>query len=237
MMVRGFAWKLWVGIWMAATILVGFIWVRPTAEGFVLNGHAAKIVFFHVPCAWVASLALLVASYYAAGFLRSPRGIAESVDKDFKSATAMELGFLFAILATITGSIFAKLQWNAYWVWNEPRMMSILIVLLIFGAYLVLRGSVDDPGKRGRLTAVYTLVSVIPLIFLLWVLPRIVPETLHEGPNQSFLMGQISLGFRVVMYGLALPSYIGLFVWLFQIKFRILTLFWNREQRRQLKSA
>jgi heme exporter protein C len=227
-MIRGIAGKLWVAAWMAATILVGFVWVRP-AEFFELGGHAAKIVFFHVPCAWIASLALLVAGYYAIQHLKVARGSGAAVDCDIKGATAMELGFLFALLATITGSIFARLQWNAYWVWNEPRMMSILIVLLIFAAYLVLRGSMDDPDKRGRLTAVYTLVSVIPLIFLLWVLPRIVPATLHEGPNQSFLMGQISSGFRIVMYGLAVPAYVGLFVWLFELRVRLSRLIWRRE--------
>ena len=231
-MVHGVVWKSWVGLWMALTILVGFLWVKP-AMGFVLDGHAAKIVFFHVPCAWIASLALLVASAYAIAYLRAPRGTAQAAEADLKCATAMELGFLFAFLATVTGSIFAKLQWNAYWVWNEPRMMSILIVLLIFAASTVLRGSIDDPDKRGRLTAVYTLVSLVPLIFLLWVLPRIVPDSLHRGPNQSFVGGQISSGFRMVMYGLSLPAYIGLFIWMFQIRLRLLKLFWRKEARLQ----
>jgi heme exporter protein C len=200
--------------------------------GFVLDGHAAKIVFFHVPCAWIASIALIVASWYAVQHLRARRGSAEAIDADYKCATALELGFLFAFLATVTGSIFAKLQWNAYWIWNEPRMLSILIVLLIFAAAMVLRGSVDDPDKRGRLTAVYTLVSFVPLIFLLWVLPRISAGSLHEGPNQSFLGGQISSGFRMVMYGLSLPAYVGLFVWMFQIRFRLHRLIHWREARR-----
>src|SRR5438874_794760 len=127
-MVRGVAWKIWVGVWMTLTILAGFLWVKP-ATGFVLGGHAAKIVFFHVPCAWLATIALVVASVYAISFLRKGRGTEESVDADFKCATAMELGFLFALLATVTGSVFARLQWGQYWVWTEPRMISILIVL------------------------------------------------------------------------------------------------------------
>ena len=230
-MIRGTAWKSWVGLWMILTILAGFFWVRP-ARGFALDGHAAKIVFFHVPCAWIATLALIIACVYAFQHLRARRGSPAALEADFKCATSMELGFLFAALATVTGSIFAKLQWGQYWVWNEPRMVSILIVLLIFAAYVVLRGSVDEPDKRARLTTVYTLVSLIPLLFLLWVFPRIV-ETLHAGPNQSFVKGQISSGFRIVMYGLGMPSYIGLFVWMFQLRLRTLKLFSLREERLQ----
>ena len=229
-MVRGVAWKIWVGVWMGLAIVAGFLWVKPAVGGFVLGGQAAKIVFFHVPCAWLASAALIVAGVYAVKHLTGVRGSNVALENDFKCAAAMELGFLFAVLATVTGSIFAKLQWGQYWVWNEPRMLSILIVLLIFAAYLVLRGSVEDQDKRGRLSAVYTLVSVVPLIFLLWILPRIVPS-LHEGPNETFVKGQISSGFKIAMYGLSLPAYVGLFVWMFQLRLRTLKLFSNRERR------
>jgi len=225
--VSGVWWKLWTAAWMGLAIVWGFTRVGPAA-GFVMDGHAAKIVFFHVPCAWIATIALVTAAVYAGSYLRQQQ--ASLLEADFKCAAAMELGFLFALLATVTGSIFSRLQWNAYWVWNEPRMISILIVLLIFAAYLVLRGSMDDPYRRARLASVYTLVSLVPGIFLIWVLPRII-ESLH--PNQSFAMGQISAGFRVVMYGMSMPAFIGLFIWMFQLRVSLTKLLWRREARLQ----
>ncbi len=223
----GIWWKLWTAAWMGLAIVWGFTRVGP-ATGFVMDGHASKIVFFHVPCAWIAAIALITAAVYAGSYLRKAAGTKESVDADFKCAAAMELGFLFALLATVTGSIFARLQWNAYWVWNEPRMMSILIVLLIFAAYLVLRGSVEEPQRRARLTTVYTLISLVPGIFMLFVLPRII-ISLH--PNDVFTMGQISVGFRIVMYGMAMPAFIGLFIWMLQLRVRLMKLLWRREAK------
>ena len=217
--------KVWTALWMGLAIVWGFTRVGP-AGGFVMDGHAAKIVFFHVPCAWIATIALVTAAVYAVSSVRN----LSSLEADFKCAAAMELGFLFALLATITGSIFSRLQWNAYWVWNEPRMISILIVLLIFAAYLVLRGSVEDPYRRARLSSVYTLISLVPGVFLIWVLPRLI-ESLH--PNQSFAMGQISIGFRIVMYGMAMPAFIGLFIWMLQLRVRLMKLLWRRELRSQ----
>ena len=234
-MIRGGLWKAWVGIWMALAIYWAFLQVRPAVGGFALGGQAAKIVFFHAPCAWLASLALGVAAVYAILTLRATLPMV-FVEADFKCAAAMELGFLFALLATITGSIFAKLQWNAYWIWTEPRMISILVVLLIFAAYLVLRGSVQEPEKRGRLTAVYTLVSLVPGLFLIWVVPRIV-ETLHEGPNNTFISGKTSIGFKLAMFALAMPAFTALFVWLLQLRVRLFKLMWRKEARLESAAA
>lgn len=223
--IPGLWWKLGAGVWMGLLILAAFVYVGPVLDEqgqpmFTIGGHGAKAIFFHVPCAWLACLAYIVAAWYAGRYLRTLRqkGATGNAEDDFKCATAMELGLLFAALATITGSIFSRNEWGAYWSW-DPRQTSILVVLLIFAAYLVLRGAIESPEVRARLSAVYALVALVPGLFLIWVLPRIV-NTLHEGPNQVVIGGGLGGGYRLVLYGLALPAFLALFIWLFQLRLR-----------------
>jgi len=138
---------------------------------------------------------------------------------DYKCAASMELGLLFSLLTTVTGSIFSQMQWGLYWSW-DPRQTSILVICLLFAAYVVLRGAVEDPEKRARLASAYALVAIVPGLFLIWVLPRIV-ETLHSGPNTAVVGNNLGGNYRLVMYTLALPAFIGLFVWLFQLRVRL----------------
>jgi heme exporter protein C len=226
--IPGLWWKVLTGILMTATIVVGFAFVGPmlSAEGkpfFTAAGHGAKAIFFHVPCAWIASLAYVLGAIYAIRYLLArAKSQGSALDLDLKCAATMELGLVFSILATVTGSLFARNEWGQYWSW-DPRQTSILIIMLLFAAYVVLRGAIEDPEKRGRLGAVYTLVAVVPGIFLIWVLPRIV-ETLHSGPNEVLVRNQISGNYRLVMYGMALPAFLMLFGWLSQLRVRVMRL-------------
>jgi heme exporter protein C len=217
--IPGLWWKLLTGVLFVGLILASFLYVGP-ARGFTMQGHGAKLIFVHVPCAWMTFLAYIVAGWYAARLLANLKrlGWAQCIHQDLQCAAAMELGFLFALLATLTGSIFSKNEWGAYWHW-DPRQTSILIILLIFSAYLVLRGAVEDAERRARLTAVYALISVVPGTFLIWVLPRIV-ETMHSEANQAVVGGGLGGSYRLVLYGLSLPAFLLLFVWLFQIRVR-----------------
>lgn len=222
----GLWWKLLCGLWTAGAILGAFLMVGPAVNRdgtpiFTMGGHGAKIIFFHVPCAWLATLAYIVGAIYAIKHLRAARGRV-AMDSDLKCAAAMELGFLFAVLATVTGSIFSHNEWGAYWSW-DPRQTSILVILLIFAAYIVLRGAIAEPEMRARLSSAYALVAVVPGLFLIWVLPRIV-ETLHSGPNKAVVGGGLSGNYRLVLYGLALPAFLMLFTWMFQLRVRALKL-------------
>lgn len=226
--IPGLWWKILTALWMTATILLTYLYVGPVlnVEGkpfYTLGGHGAKVLFFHVPCAWLASLTYVVGAYYAIQYLRRRAANSPKAEEtDYKCAAAMELGLVFSILATVTGSLFAHNEWGAYWSW-DPRQTSILVVMLLFAAYVVLRGAVAEPETRARLSAVYTLVAVVPGIFLIWVLPRMVP-TLHEGPNKAIVGRQIGGNYLITMYFFALPSFIALFTWLLQLRVRVLKL-------------
>ncbi|HSG39032.1 MAG TPA: cytochrome c biogenesis protein CcsA, partial [Thermoanaerobaculia bacterium] len=134
------AWLLW--LWIAAVIL-GAFYYAPLAAGFL--GESSRILFFHVPMAWVSFVAFIAAGVWSLRFLyggRQPR-------HDRAAAAAVELGLVFGILATVSGSLWARVMWNAYWNW-DPRQTSIVVVLVFYAAYLVLRGAVEDPEVRAR---------------------------------------------------------------------------------------
>ena len=170
-------WKYGMGFLMAF-VCYGAFFIAKGAQNFGATGDSARIVFFHVPSAILSSVAYMVATYYALQYLRKT----SDLDNDAKSAIAIEIGFLFCILATVTGSIFSGAVWGSYWNW-DPRQTSIIVMLLVYASYLVLRGAVtDNTSKRARLSAVYVLVSIVPALFLIWVVPRIPAlQTLH--PN------------------------------------------------------
>lgn len=220
--VRGLWWKALTGIWMVLAIVGTFLYLGP-AEGFPYP-DGARTVVLHVPCAWLATLCYVVGAWYAVRFLaRIGRGGMRTAGlDDLKCCAAMELGLLFSILTTVTGSLFSRMEWGKYWSW-DPRQTSILVICLIFAAYIVLRGAIIEPERRARLSAAYALVAIVPGLFLIWVLPRIV-FTLHGGANQAVIGGGLGEHYRLVMYGAALPAFLAAFVWMFQLRVRLLRL-------------
>ena len=194
----------------AAVIAAAFLWPEP-AKGFI--GESSRIVFFHVPCAIVAAIAFLVAGASSLLYLRT----ADVRYDDFASA-AVRLGLLFAVLTIITGSVFSRIMWGAYWNW-DPRQSSYLLLIFVYGAYLFLRAAIEDPEKRTRLAAAYALFAIVPMIFLVFVAPRIT-QSLHPqtiiNPQGKVLMDTPT---RVVFFA-GLLANIVLFVWLLSLEAR-----------------
>lgn len=202
--------KLLLLPYMAAFILAAFLWPEP-AEGFI--GESSRIVFFHVPCAWTATLAFLVAAGFSAAYLarRNPR-------HDAAAAAAVRLGLLFAVLTLVTGSIFARIMWGAYWNW-DPRQTSYLLLVFLYGAYLFLRGSVDDPERRARMAAAYALFAGILMPFLVFVAPRVTaslhPQTIINPEGRILMDTPTRVVFFVGLLGFSL-----LFFWLLELEVR-----------------
>jgi heme exporter protein C len=169
--------KLLLGLWMAGVVVAMFL-VVPQYVGL---GDAGRIIIMHVPTAWVTSVAFAVSAVYSARYLWRRH----SADDAGAVATA-EVGFVFCILATVTGAIFAQIVWGVFWNW-DPRETSILVLLLIYAAYFALRSAIDDAELRRRLSAVYNLFAAVTMPFLLFVAPRVADSTLH--PNCAFLQG------------------------------------------------
>jgi heme exporter protein C len=210
--------------WTSAGLICAAVWamfgyVKP-AQGF-LYPDGARIILVHVPCAWLASLAYVVAAWYATRVLIAVRRPADGTWQRADSAceASMELGLVFSVLTTVTGSIFSRLQWGAFWSW-DPRQTSIVVIMLLFAAYLVLRASIVAQPARARLSSAYAVLAVVPGLFLIWVLPRIV-ATLHGDANAAVVGGGLDAQYRMVLYGLALPGFLGLYLWLMNIRMRL----------------
>src|SRR5438093_8901709 len=181
--------KLLLGVWIAGVVVAMFL-IVPQYAGL---GEAGRIIIMHVPTAWVTSIAFALSAVYSALYLWRRRS-----SDDANAVAAAEVGFLFCLLATATGAIFAQIVWGVFWNW-DPRETSILVLLLIYAAYFALRSAIDDAERRRRLSAVYNLFAAVTMPFLLFVAPRVADSTLH--PNCAFLQGSRCDGITLQLNG------------------------------------
>ncbi|NUQ37364.1 MAG: cytochrome c biogenesis protein CcsA [Caldilineales bacterium] len=123
---------------------------------------AQRIIYFHVPAAWVSMLAFLVTFLASLLYLRSSH-----VRWDIWARSSAEIGIGFTLAAIASGSIWAKPAWNTWWTW-DPRLTTYTIVLLLYIAYFMLRSAIDEPGRRARFGAVYGIFAFlsVPLTFM-----------------------------------------------------------------------
>jgi len=203
--------KILLTIWMNLIIAAVFLYVEPAA-GF--PGEVSRILFFHVPMAWVATLAFLLSMIASSVYL-----ITRKVNADFLAQSSAELGFLFCFLATVTGSIFAKATWGSFWNW-DPRQTSIVMLLMIYGAYFVLRSAVPDHEKRRVFAGVYSILAFCTVPFLVFIVSRIT-NSLH--PEDTLNPAKPGMDMKTLIFFLgSLCAYTGLFVWMLRLKVRML---------------
>ncbi len=215
-------WKILLFMGMSAVIVAGFITDAPQKQ----IGEASRIFYFHIPQAWLCVVAFAMSAFYSVRFLKNRRLIHD----DFAADTA-RLGFIFCFLATITGSIFAKVTWGSFWNW-DPRETSIFILLLIYGAYFALRSAVEDEDRRATLSAAYSIFAFVTVPFLVFVVPRIVPS-LHPtdsviDENLKFTMG---VQVRTIFFS-SLAAFSVLYFWMLSLTKKL-----NRLKRSQMTGA
>ena len=204
-------WKIALLIWMSVVIVAVFLLPPPQLQ----LGDVSRIFFFHVPMAWVAVLAFLLSFIYSILYLRK-----RDIIYDNRARTASRLGLLFAVLATISGSIFAKASWGSYWNW-DPRETSIFILLLIYGAYFALRSAVENEERRAGLSAVYAVLAFLTVPFLVFVIPRVY-QSLH--PNDSVINSSLKLQMSpaiLITFLASMIGFTGLFVWIFKLESKV----------------
>lgn len=202
-------WKYLVGLAMAGVIVAVFVLPPPQAA----IGDASRIFFFHVPAAICGFIAFIVAAIYGGVYLRT-----RSLAADDKAAVSAEIGLVYSVIAMLSGSIFAKVTWGAFWNW-DPRQTTLLAVLLIYAAYFALRQAVSARSTRARLSAVYLLLAgfVAPLLF--FVLPRM-QTSLHP---KDTLVGQGGMAMTTAValtFAVAVITYVLLYIWLFKLAVR-----------------
>lgn len=197
-------------IWIAAWIAAGFLW----APLVPVLGETTRVLYFHIPSAWITVLALGWSMVHSALYLRTRK-----MEHDHQAAAAAEIGILFCIVATISGSLWAKAMWGGYWNW-DPRETSIFFLLLVYAAYLALRGAIDAGERRARLSAIYSMIAFVSVPFLIFIVPRIY-FSLHPDPiiNPSGKM-DMDPRIRMVFYAMLL-GFTGLYFWVQSVRVRI----------------
>jgi heme exporter protein C len=178
-------------------------------------GDKARIIYLHVPMSWIAVLAFLVSMINSIGYLKS-----HDLNKDLVAYSSAEIGFLFSILATVTGSLWAKFNWGSFWNW-DPRETSIFILLLIYGAYFSLRSAIENPEQKAKLSSVYSIIAFVTVPFFIFIMPRIV-ESLH--PEDAIINKQGKITMNPVMLTIFLSSLAGFtmfYFWMLDLKVRV----------------
>jgi heme exporter protein C len=189
----------------------------------------ARIIFFHVPTAWLSVMAFVTSMVYGIKYLRRR----DPMD-DLASSSAAGLGMLFTVLATITGAIWAKFNWGSFWNW-DPRETSIFVLFLIYGAYFSLRAAVEVEEKRATLSAVYSIIAAVTMPFFIFIMPRIMPG-LHPGAKGDpdgagpVIEFKMSPNMRVVFFS-SLIAFTLLYIWMFSLRMRTARLEYNHQPK------
>jgi heme exporter protein C len=165
------------------------------------QGFIQKIFYIHVPLAIVSLAGFILGGVFAIGYLRTGDRI-----WDMRSYCAIHMALIFSVAGLLAGSIWAKASWGHWWVWQEPTLVSYLIVILLFCTYQPLRFSIEDPERQARYAAVFAIVAgaFVPLNFIVvrlsaaYVHPRVL--NLEGGA----LPGSMKLTFYVSLLGIAL---------------------------------
>jgi heme exporter protein C len=142
------------GTAMVFVIGLGLAWYAPQDYQ---QGATVKIMFLHVPSAWLAMWCWGLMSVAALGTLVWRHPLA-----DVAAKAAAPLGAAFTLLALVTGSLWGRPMWGTYWVW-DARLTSFLVMFILYLALIALWRAVDDPSRAGRAAAIFTLVGAIDL--------------------------------------------------------------------------
>jgi heme exporter protein C len=184
-----------------ATISVALVLVFFYAPLDANQGFVQKIFYVHVPLAIVSLCGFVAGALFAIGYLRTGER-----RWDMRSYVAIHMSLIFAVGGLITGSIWAKASWGHWWVWEDPTLVSYLIVVLLFATYQPLRFSIEDPERQARYASVFAIVAgaFVPINFIMvraaqgFVHPRVLTLT---GGN---LPGSMRLTFTISLLAIAL---------------------------------
>lgn len=177
---------------LSYTIVAGLLWDVPRLP--ILN-ESIRNLYFHVPMWFAMILLLLAAAWHSLRYLQTSK-----LEHDLWAKEASIVAVVFGVLGIVTGMLWAKYTWGAYWS-NDPKQNAAAIGLLIYFAYLILRGSFNDNQTRARVSAVYNLLAFCMFIPLIFILPRLT-DSLHpgNGGNPGFNSYDLDSRMRIVFY-------------------------------------
>lgn len=142
------------------------------------------------------------------------------ITTDTKAAMSASTGLIFCFLGLVTGSVWARFAWGAWWT-NDPQLNGAMVVFIVYIAYFILRNSTPDVEKRARLSSIFNIFAFVLMVVLLMVMPRFT-EGLHPGKsgNPAFSQYDLDSSLRVVFYP-AVLGFILLGYWLYRINLSV----------------
>jgi heme exporter protein C len=190
---------------LAAGFALVFFYAPLDTEGFI-----QKIFYLHVPLAICSLIGFIVAAVHAIRHLRTGDPV-----HDARSYVSIHLSVIFGVAVLVTGSIWARAQWGKWWVWDEPTLVSFLIVFLLYATYYPLRYAIEDRDRQARYASVFAITAgaFVPLNFLAVRLaqPLVHPRTFSSTGG---LPGSMLFTFCVCLLGMAL-------LWLTLVRFEL----------------
>ena len=165
------------------------------------QGFVQKIFYLHVPLAIVALCGFVAGGIYAVRYLRSGDS-----RHDLRSYVAIHMSLILGLGVLATGSIWAKASWGAWWVWDEPTLVSFLIVFLLFACYQPLRFSIEDRERQARYGAVFAIIggAFVPLNFLAVRLSESLIHPRVLGTTGGAMPAEMRLTFLVSLVAMAI---------------------------------
>jgi heme exporter protein C len=202
----------WTGGLAFLLLAVGFYWALFSTPPDYQQGQTVKMLFVHVPAAWMGIFvyALIAGASLGSLVFRHPLS-------DVAAKSAAPLGAAFTALALFTGSMWGRPMWGTFWQWGDARLVSELILLFIYLGYIALWNAVDDPNRAAKAAAILALVGAadIPIIHFSvewW-------NTLHQGPIITSTGSSVHPSFLWPLLIIVL-GYTLLFVWLWLLRMR-----------------
>lgn len=160
------------------------------------QGFIQKVFYLHVPVAIITLVAYVVAGLFALAHLRT-----HDRDWDLRSYVTIHIALIFNTFGLLSGAIWAKASWGHWWVWDEPTLVSFLIVFLLYATYQPLRFSIEDPERQARYASVFAVMAgaFVPLNFAAvraatnYVHPRTLGTTNGGMPSEMAIVFAVSL--------------------------------------------
>ena len=205
-------WKILASLLLIYSIIAGLLLEVPRLP--ILH-ETIRNLYFHVPMWFTMIILYLVSVIYSIKYLASG-----NEKHDLMAVEMVNTGIIFGFLGLATGMIWANYTWGAPWP-NDPKLNSAAISTLMYLAYVVLRGALDEEQKRARISAVYNIFSFPVMIVLLFILPRMT-DSLHpgNGGNPGFNSYDLDSSMRLVFYP-AVLAWILVGVWIANLKFHL----------------
>jgi len=165
------------------------------------QGFVQKIFYLHVPIAICALGGFILAAIYAIAHLRTGNPI-----HDVRSYVSIHMGIIFGTAALLTGAIWARAAWGKWWVWEEPTLVSFLIVYLLYATYYPLRYAIEDRERQARYASVFAITAgaFVPLNFMAVRLAESLVHPRVFATSEGGLPGEMLFTFLVALAGMAL---------------------------------